>query len=205
MKTLPLALETFLLYLLPPLSIVTGYVPKVAVMPLLWIVTLYAYITLRRAKSFELLFHFDRREMGIILKRFAVIAPMLGAFTWLFYPDLLFTFIKQHFMFWLLVMLLYPLLSALFQEIIFRAFFEYRFGRVIKNRELFLIFNALLFAYIHTVFGNAIAVTFSFLGSLLFMTTYRQSRSVLMSTIEHGLYGDLIFTLGIGHFFYHGA
>ncbi|MBU0632587.1 CPBP family intramembrane metalloprotease [bacterium] len=205
MKTLILVLETFLLFFLPPLSIVAGFVPKAAVMPLLWMATLYAYIILRRSKSFELLFHFDKKEMGVILKRAVFIAPAIGVFTWLFYPELLFTFIKQHFLFWLFIMLLYPILSALLQEVLFRAFFEYRFASVIRNRQLFLLVNAIIFAYIHTVFGNAIAVTFSFLGSLLFMTTYQQSRSVLMSTIEHGLYGNLIFTLGIGQFFYHGA
>lgn len=198
-------LETFLLFVLPPMVIVLGYVPKVAVMPLLWVATLYAYVLLRRSKSFELLFHFDRQELVVILKRFAVFAPALGIFTWLFYPELLFSFVEQRPKLWLFVMILYPILSALLQEILFRAFFEYRFMNIIKNEKVFLLVNALIFSYVHAVFGNLIAVTFTFIGALLFMKTYQQSRSVLMSTIEHGLYGNLIFTLGIGYFFYHGA
>ncbi|MEJ2468591.1 MAG: CPBP family glutamic-type intramembrane protease [Campylobacterales bacterium] len=106
---------------------------------------------------------------------------------------------------WLMILFLYPPLSALVQEIVFRAFFAYRFATILKSRTVFLLSNALVFAYIHSVFGNAIAVVFSFIGALLFLSTYLKTRSVAMSAIEHALYGNLIFMLGIGRFFYHGS
>ncbi|MBD3801361.1 MAG: CPBP family intramembrane metalloprotease [Campylobacterales bacterium] len=96
-----------------------------------------------------------------------------------------------------MVILLYPLFSVLAQEIVFRAFFIHRFGQRAEPRTLIVV-NALLF-------GNVVAVVFSFLGGLLFMSTYLKTRSVGASSIEHALYGDLVFTLGIGFFFYHGA
>ncbi len=42
-------------------------------------------------------------------------------------------------------------------------------------------------------------------GGWLFADTYRQSRSLWLVCLEHALYGDLIFTIGLGTFFYHGA
>lgn len=205
MKKRLLAVETLALYVLPPLLILAGFLPKAAVMPLLWAGLLYVYVIMRRSGQNLFRFHIDRSELVNILKRFAVLGPLLGLFTWLFYPELLFFILKTHPLLWLMIMVLYPLFSALAQEVLFRAFFAYRYADLIRNEQLFILFNALLFAYVHSLFGNLIAVVFSFLGAVMFMHTYLRSRSLLSSTFEHALYGNLIFTLGIGQFFYHGA
>jgi membrane protease YdiL (CAAX protease family) len=42
-------------------------------------------------------------------------------------------------------------------------------------------------------------------GGLLFAHTYWKTRSLLVSAIEHALYGCLLYTIGLGRFFYHGA
>ena len=200
-----MALESTLLYILPPLLVVTGLLPKVAIMPLLWAVFLYAVVVLHRSGADILRFHIDWPALRYILARFVLLAALMTVFVIHFFPQMFFSLPRQHPLFWLLILLLYPLLSALVQEIVFRAFFAYRFESRIPNRSLFLLSNAILFAYIHSVFGNAIAVVFSFIGALLFMSTYLKTRSVAMSTIEHSLYGNLVFTLGIGQFFYHNG
>lgn len=200
-----LILETTLLYFVPPLLVATGLLPKIAIMPLLWIVFLYSIIVLHRSGADVLRFHIDREMLRFILSRFLVLGTLMTAFVVLFCPHLLFSMPKEQPGFWLMILLLYPLLSALVQEIVFRAFFAYRFERIIKGHFLFLLSNGILFAYIHSVFGNVIAVVFSFIGALLFMSTYLKTRSVAMTTIEHALYGNLIFTLGIGRFFYHAG
>jgi len=205
MKVRYLALESLLLYLLPPLLVILGIVPKIAVMPLLWLGMIYALFMLRSGGNGRMLWHIDRGPLRHILLRFALLGSILGVTVRILFPELLFAFPRAYPGFWFAVMLLYPLLSALAQEIVFRAFFAYRFEDVIVNRRLFLVSNALLFSYIHGVFGNPVAVVLSFLGSLLFMSTYLETRSLSMSTLEHALYGNLIFTLGIGTFFYHGS
>ena len=197
-----LALESVLLYLLPPVLIMAGLLPKFSVMPALWAGFLYAAFVLRRDAPELLRFHFDRRAFRRILIRFVPLAALIVLFVWHFFPRLLFSLPRRDPGLWLLVLLLYPPLSALAQEVVFRAFFSYRFGTLISNRGLFILCNALLFAYIHTVFGNPVAVLFTFIGGVLFMSTYLKTRSVTMSTIEHALYGNLVFTLGIGQFFY---
>jgi len=200
-----LLLESVLIYLLPPMLILTGMLPKIAVMPLLWIVFLYTFIILRRSKRELLQWDIDRKALLFILGRFAALGTLTALFVLCFYPQLFLSLPKEHFSLWLIILLFYPLLSALPQEIVFRAFFTYRYEEVLPKRSLFLFSNAVLFAYVHCVYGNAIAVFFSFLGALLFMSTFLKTRSVTMSTIEHLLYGDLIFTLGLGRFFYNGG
>jgi len=200
-----LVLESVLLYFVPPMLVVTGLLSKMMIMPLLWTVFLYAAVVLQRSGTHMPRFRIDWPALRIILGRFMLLAPLMTLFVLFFYPQMLFSMPRKHPGLWLTVLFLYPLLSALAQEVVFRTFFAYRFERLISSRVLFLFSNAILFAYIHSVFGNAIAVGFSFIGALLFMSTYLKTRSAVMSTIEHALYGNLIFTLGIGRFFYHGG
>ncbi|MEU4707697.1 hypothetical protein AB0G00_14815 [Nocardia salmonicida] len=40
---------------------------------------------------------------------------------------------------------------------------------------------------------------------VLFATRYQRTRSLLTTSVEHALYGILMFTIGLGDFFYHGA
>lgn len=205
MKRNLILIESFALYIVPPLLIMAGILPKAAVMPLLWAGLLYAYVVMRRSGRKLFRFHIDKTELFHIFRRFAVLGPLMGLFVWLLFPELLFFILKTNPLLWLMIMLLYPLLSALTQEVLFRAFFSYRYGDLIRNEQLFILVNALLFAYVHSLFGNLIAVVFSFLGAIMFMHTYLKSRSLFSSTLEHALYGNLIFTLGIGQFFYHGS
>lgn len=42
-------------------------------------------------------------------------------------------------------------------------------------------------------------------GGLLFAGTYARTPSFGISTAEHALYGDWLFTIGYGPFLYHGT
>ncbi|WP_345970835.1 CPBP family glutamic-type intramembrane protease [Sulfurimonas sp. HSL1-6] len=202
---LRLPFETVLLYFALPLLIITGLLPRFAIMPLLWLGMLYALFVLRKNGDTKLQWHIDGNELRRVLVRFTLLGTLLGVAVWIIFPEMLFVFPRERPGLWLLVILLYPLLSALAQEIVFRAFFTYRFERLIADRRLLILLNALLFSLVHGVFGNPVAMILSFLGGLLFMRTYLRTRSVSMSTFEHSLYGNLVFTLGIGGFFYHAG
>ena len=54
----------------------------------------------------------------------------------------------------------------------------------------------------HIVFMNPVAVLLSLVGGFLFSATYSKTKSLLWVSVEHSLYGMLIFTLGLGKFFY---
>ncbi len=105
---------------------------------------------------------------------------------------------------WLAVLLLYPLLSALPQELIFRAFFFHRYRALFPSPWQLVLASATVFALAHLVLGNGIAPVLSLLGGLLFAYTYTKTGSLALVTLEHGLWGNWLFTLGLGAYFYGG-
>ena len=98
------------------------------------------------------------------------------------------------------------------QEIIFRAFFVRRYGEALRSlggAVTLVAVGALAFGWAHVLFGanaraTAIAVGLSTIGGVLFLTTYLRTRSTLAASVEHALYGDLLFTVGLGWYFYSG-
>jgi membrane protease YdiL (CAAX protease family) len=57
----------------------------------------------------------------------------------------------------------------------------------------------------HIVFKNPLALLLTFGGGILFAKTYEDTRSLVISLIEHALYGNYVFTLGLGKYLYLGA
>ncbi|TCO53710.1 CPBP family intramembrane glutamic endopeptidase [Actinocrispum wychmicini] len=104
---------------------------------------------------------------------------------------------------WAIIMVAYPLLSAYPQELIFRAFVFQRYGRAFGPAGT-VAASAAAFGFAHIFFHNWFAVIASTVGGVLFATRYARSRSLLAVSVEHGLYGVLIFTVGLGQFVYHG-
>ena len=116
----------------------------------------------------------------------------------------LFSFPRERPFLWLLVLLLYPLLSALPQEVIFRAFLFHRYRRLFTDPRVMMLVSASAFALAHLQLGNLLAPGLTFLGGLLFAYTFGTTRSMPMATLEHGLWGDWLFTVGLGVYFYGG-
>jgi membrane protease YdiL (CAAX protease family) len=68
-----------------------------------------------------------------------------------------------------------------------------------------ILASAVAFAFVHIIFRNPIAVSFTLVGGLLFAWRYQQTDSLFTSSLEHALYGCLMFTIGLGDYFYKGA
>lgn len=105
---------------------------------------------------------------------------------------------------WLLVMLLYPLLAAYPQEIFFRSFFFHRYRALFPNPTVMVLVNAVCFGSAHLLYGNWVAPVLSTAGGFLFAYRYIRSESLITVSLEHGLYGNYLFTIGIGWYFYSG-
>lgn len=103
---------------------------------------------------------------------------------------------------WLLVMVLYPPISAYSQEIMFRTLFFHRYGALLRRPAARVLASGLLFGWAHIVVHNLSAIFLAAIGGLLFAATYERRRSTLLVSIEHGLYGNFIFTIGLGGLFY---
>jgi membrane protease YdiL (CAAX protease family) len=104
------------------------------------------------------------------------------------------------------VVLVYPVLSALPQELVYRVFFFHRYGALFGERRwLAIAVNGALFGFGHIVIGNGIAITLSAALGLVLAYRYLYARSLWAIWLEHTLYGTLAFTIGIGRYFFAGV
>lgn len=153
--------------------------------------------------GFSLLLSKQQKEAGKgIAFRLPVVVIVLTALVLLFNPNQWLAFPAERPLLWLVVMVLYPVLSALPQEFIFRTYFFHRYERCIHYKYGTIILSALAFSFLHIVYDNWWAIALSFVAGLLFGITYSRTRSLFWVTVEHALYGCLVFTLGLGHYFY---
>lgn len=203
-----LALEFALVFLALPLLIFYRVLPNLPI-PYLLLTALAAFLLLRHDPTFNSSRLFSLQGMtpnlrGLLL-RDAVFLLLLGLAVRFFAPQLLFSFVKRAPGFWALVMLLYPLISAYPQELLYRAFFFQRYQPLFGSGWTMLLASALAFGFVHIIFGNWLAVGLCTVGGLLFALTYQHSGSLLLTCIDHTLFGNFIFTIGLGRFFYHGS
>lgn len=179
------------------------------VIPLIMIVAFSCWIFLKRDRSFDRRLLWNARDFWQYFRRTLAILLSLGLLasylSYLYMPEAFLAFPARYFLFWLVVMLCYPVFSAYPQEVIYRAFFFHRYRRLFRNDRAMIVVSALLFGWAHAFLGNWIAPLFAFVGGLLFGRTYLRSNSTLQAALEHGLWGDLLFTLGTGWFFYSGS
>jgi hypothetical protein len=105
---------------------------------------------------------------------------------------------------WLAGIAIYPFLSAWPQEVVYRVFFFHRYQRLFADPRSLVAVNALAFGALHTVYPNLVAPLLSVPAGLLLALTYRRTRSVGPVWLEHAIYGLLLFTMGLGEYFYDG-
>lgn len=208
MRLFVLALECVALFLVLPLLIKYRILPNYPI-PYLLATGIAIFLILRHDSSFNssilLAWGNYRPFLPQLLLRDAICVVFLGLAVRIFAPDLLFSFIKQRPLLWAAVMVLYPLLSVYPQEILYRAFFFHRYQALFGSGWTMILASALAFGFVHIIFSNWLAVALCVIGGLLFSYTYHQSGSLLLVCLEHAIFGNFIFTIGLGQFFYHGS
>lgn len=148
--------------------------------------------------------NFSRKELLRILLKFIPGLILLSLFTNFFLPDLFLAFPRQVPLFWMIVMIMYPLVSVYPQELIFRTFIFHRYQAIFPRKYLMITASAVTFGLYHLFFYNWIAPVLSLGGGFLFACTFYRTRSTAAASLEHALWGDLIFTVGLGMYFYGG-
>lgn len=170
--------------------------------------TVFITIYLVRSPRFDNHRFFSRGNIRAFVRgmlwKLPLVALTLLALTWLIAPQQLFFFPRQRPLIWLMVMIFYPVFSAFPQEIIYRAFFCHRYRALFPASGLMLVMNAVCFAFVHIAYGNLVGPLLTLPAGFLFARTYTRHRSVLLAAVEHGLYGALVFTVGLGSYFFHG-
>jgi membrane protease YdiL (CAAX protease family) len=179
------------------------------VIPILLVVAAGMLFFLLRSRGFDRqrLWHASvlRAAWKPILLRWALGSAVLIALILLFDPDSFLQFPRERRVIWISVMLAYPLFSVYPQEVIFRAFFFHRYAPLFQGRRAMILASAVTFALAHLLFLNWIAITLSFAGGFLFARSYARTDSLAVVSVEHGLWGDTLFTIGLGLYFYGGA
>lgn len=184
--------------------------PPRAILPSLWLMALVCYLIARMATPSHARDGWNWRAVNVanlkpVLLRFAFCAALIYAAMAAYQPDQLFSFMLQRPKIWAMVMVFYPILSVIPQEIIYRRYIFQRFGEALTAPLLMIAISGLGFGFGHIVFNNWVAPALCAVGGLIFAQTYQKTRSLALVNIEHALYGQLIFTLGLGRYFYHGA
>ncbi|WP_439543859.1 CPBP family intramembrane glutamic endopeptidase [Hyphomicrobium sp.] len=104
------------------------------------------------------------------------------------------------------IMLAYPLFSVAAQELLYRTFYFHRYGPLFgSQRWLAVIVNGVAFGFAHIVMGSQFAIIATMLGGLILAARYAQTRSFWAVFIEHTIWGWLIFTVGLGRYFFTGV
>lgn len=153
----------------------------------------------------ELVRGFSLGALAAILGTFIVLGGAITYTAYVLHPAGFLSFPRRVPRLWLTIMVLYPLLSVLAQEFVYRTFFFHRYGPLFGTfRWAAILTNAALFGFAHIIFNNWIAVAGTFFTGLLFAYRYDVTRSLWAVWLEHSLYGCLVFTVGLGRYFFTG-
>ncbi|WP_138433566.1 CPBP family intramembrane glutamic endopeptidase [Winogradskyella algicola] len=131
------------------------------------------------------------------IKLFIIVAAT-SAYIYLVDSKNLFVVIKSKPLLWVAILFVYSIFSVYPQELLYRTFFFQRYESLFRNNSLFILVNAALFSLAHLFFKNTLVMLLTFLGGILFALTFKKTKSTLLVSIEHAIYGSWLFTVGMG-------
>jgi len=205
-----LAVEFIVLYIIFPTSL---YFFRQTfgnrIIPSLVVLGVGCLIILLLDRRFERKKLWNANDFGTHLKRtLKVFLPAVLMVSWIYVlvePERVLAFPTENTRTWLMVMVLYPVFSVYPQELIFCTFLFHRYRALFPNPTVMIVVSGFTFGLAHLFFANWVAPVMTTVGGILFARTYARSESTLQASVEHGLWGDFIFTLGLGWYFYGGA
>jgi hypothetical protein len=204
-----LFIEFLVLFVGVPMLFVGAVLPLRWLMAGLWFLAACCLIYLLLDPTFDkgrfLRLRGIAQELPVMMALFVTLTLALGGLIYFMQPEALFSFVKARPQAWVVIMLLYPILSVYPQTIVYRGFLFHRYRPILTSAKLRIMVGATAFAFVHVVFQNEVAPMLTLLGGVLFARTYERSGSMLLSAFEHSLYGCMVMTLGWGMYLYHGA
>ncbi|MBQ0732947.1 CPBP family intramembrane glutamic endopeptidase [Aquimarina celericrescens] len=192
--------ELFFLFVVLPLSFLISY-PIAIKLALTIIGFLYILIILKRNGLLKLRFP-DKMYWKPFWKetviKLAIVMIITGLYVLFVAPDKLFLVLIKKPHLWLMILFIYTFLSVWPQEIIYRTFFYERYQGLVKNKWLFVFINAILFSLAHLFLQSFLVQVLTFIGGMLFAYTYQKTKSTTLVSVEHAIYGNWLFTVGMG-------
>ena len=123
-----------------------------------------------------------------VFTKLIVITVFTSLYVFVTDKELLFNVLITKPKLWVAILLVYSLFSVYPQELIYRTFFFQRYKALISNK----------FSLGHIFFRNTLVLLLTFFGGLLFAFTYSKTKSTILVSIEHAIYGSWLFTVGMG-------
>jgi len=133
-----------------------------------------------------------------VIANFILIALITSLYVFITDRDSFFNVMITKPKLWIVILFVYSFFSVYPQELIYRTFFFQRYNALVSNKALFIFINAIVFSLGHIFFRNTLVLVLTFFGGLLFAFTYSKTKSTLLVSIEHAIYGSWLFTVGMG-------
>lgn len=102
-----------------------------------------------------------------------------------------------------MIAVLYPVLSALPQEVLFRPLFFRRYAPILPGPRAAVALNAAVFSLAHLMYWSWIVAVLTFAGGLAFAHAYR-AHGFPTAVAAHAVAGVVAFGVGLGVYFYSG-
>jgi membrane protease YdiL (CAAX protease family) len=196
--------EFVIIYLILPLLIMLHLLPVPLLLILLVLgvaVHLFLYHDPTFNRNYFINWKSGRGEIWKIILLFIPLGAIMVVLIWQIDKTKLFYLPSSNPWFLLLISIFYPVFSVVPQGLAYRALFFHRYGSFFPGNTLKIIASAAAFSFGHILYKNILVLILAFIAGLIFAYRYWKTDSLLISILEHSLYGVWLFTCGLGYFF----
>lgn len=176
--------------------------PSIIILPVL----LGIFVILRVTTDFKFreLFRWGISQKLLIRNLVVVLVSLLLMLGYVlaFERENLFNLPRSHPWIFVAMCFFYPVFSAFGQEIIYRTFLFRRYAGIFPRQWQFVIASGLTFSFLHIVYYDPVSMILTFVGGVYLAKVYLQTRSVLFTSVLHGVWGILVFGVGLGQYFW---
>ena len=176
--------------------------PSIIILPVL----LFIFLVLRRTTDFQWRELFRWRLSGDMLVKNGLVLMVCSllalAYVYFFDRENLFNLPRAHPWIYVAMCVFYPVFSAFGQEIIYRTFLFKRYAGILPGGWQMVLASGISFSFLHLVYYDPVSMILTFIGGLYFARVYQLTRSVLFTSVLHGLYGIMMFGIGMGQYFW---
>ena len=176
--------------------------PSLILLPIL--AGLILYFVLKKDFNIHALVRFNVPR-SIVWKNIGLVFLMglfLFVFVYFYAPENLFNLPRENPQIYLMLILFYPLFSAYSQEVVYRTFLFTRYKTLFKSRKFLIAASGITFAFAHIVYYHPLSMLLTLFAGVYLAWVYKKTKSVLFTAILHSLLGIMVFTLGLGEYFW---
>ena len=193
-------IEFFVLFVLIPVSFAFSFSPwiKLGIGFSGFIYVIFVLLKVEK-NQFKLASNLNwKRFWRLTLQKLLLIVVLTTLFVWFTNKNALFEVLLTKPLLWVIILFIYSFFSVYPQELIYRTFYFQRYESFFKNKNLYIFTNAILFSLAHIFLKNTLVLVLTFLGGILFALTFKKTKSTVLVSIEHTIYGCWLFTVGMG-------